>query len=91
MVKRIKLGIVANEFFGMEIGGVGGFGWAARQVASLFNQHPEHGVDAIFLNRTLPRDATAGKAVVHNTRIITRDADDGSCRSCYAERIDLCC
>jgi hypothetical protein len=48
---RIKLGIIANEFFELELGGMGGFGWAARQVARLFNREPRHGVEAVFLSR----------------------------------------
>ncbi|MBV9927402.1 MAG: glycosyltransferase family 4 protein [Acidobacteria bacterium] len=68
--KSIKVGIVANEFFGREVGGFGGFGWAARQVALLFNEHPELGFEAVFLNRTLPRAAGGGR--VHNTPLITR-------------------
>ena len=89
-IKRIKLGIVANEFFGREVGGAGGFGWAARQVANLFNQHPEHGVDAVFLNRTLQRDEDAVESLVHDTRMIARDATWLSdLRRLRAERFDL--
>jgi glycosyltransferase involved in cell wall biosynthesis len=71
--KRIKVGIVANEFFGREVGGFGGFGWAARQVARLFNGHPEHGFEAVFLNRTLPREAGGRLAHAQDTPLITRD------------------
>jgi glycosyltransferase involved in cell wall biosynthesis len=85
-LKRIKLGIVSNEFFGHEIGGMGGFGWAARQVANLFNKHPQHGVEAVFLNRTL--QCTNNQ--VHNTPIIARDGGRlSSLRMLRAERIDL--
>jgi glycosyltransferase involved in cell wall biosynthesis len=55
------VGVVANEFFGPEVGGMGGFGWAARQVARLFRERPEHGFEAVFLNRTLP-SSSAGAA-----------------------------
>jgi glycosyltransferase involved in cell wall biosynthesis len=86
--KRIKVGIVANEFFGREVGGFGGFGWAARQVARLFNEHPEHGFEAVFLNRTLPSSAGGGR--VHNTPLITRNGGRLSeIRSVRAERPDL--
>jgi glycosyltransferase involved in cell wall biosynthesis len=89
-IKRIKLGIVANEFFGREVGGAGGFGWAARQVANLFNQHPEHGVDVVFLNRTLQRDEAAVESLVHDTRMIARDATWLSdLQRLRAERFDL--
>lgn len=69
-LRRIKVGIVANEFFGSEVGGFGGFGWAAREVARLFNGRPELGFEAVFLNRTLP--ASAGRSFAHDTPLITR-------------------
>jgi glycosyltransferase involved in cell wall biosynthesis len=89
-LKRIKLGIVANEFFSREIGGIGGFGWAARQVANLFNKHPEHGVEPVFLNRTLQPGGGATRLRVHDTPLLTRRAGRlSSVRSLRAERFDL--
>jgi glycosyltransferase involved in cell wall biosynthesis len=86
--KRIKVGIVANEFFGREVGGFGGFGWAASQVARLFNGRPELGFEAIFLNRTLPTSAGGGFA--HDTPLITRDGGRLlDIRGVRAERPDL--
>ncbi|HEX8146491.1 MAG TPA: glycosyltransferase family 4 protein [Pyrinomonadaceae bacterium] len=86
--KRIKVGIVANEFFGREVGGFGGFGWAARQVARLFNGQPAHGFEAVFLNRTLPPSAGGGRA--HDTPLITREGGRLSdIRGVRAERPDL--
>jgi glycosyltransferase involved in cell wall biosynthesis len=89
--QRIKLGIVANEFFHPEFGGVGGFGWAARQVANLFNEHPEHGVEAVFLNRTLlPPGSRDVVARVHDTPLIMRGQGRlASLRRLRAERFDL--
>ncbi len=43
--RRIKVGIVANEFFDRRLGRMGGFGWAAAQVASCFRDEPDVGVD----------------------------------------------
>lgn len=87
-VKRIKVGIVSNEFFGHEVGGFGGFGWAARQVALLFNGQTEHGFEAVFLNRTLPH--SAGGVRAHDTPLITRDGRRLSdIRGVWAERPDL--
>jgi glycosyltransferase involved in cell wall biosynthesis len=70
--ERIRVGIVANEFFHREFGGMGGFGWAARQAARLFKEHPEHGFEAIFLNRTLPPAGDGGHTSAHDTPMITR-------------------
>jgi glycosyltransferase involved in cell wall biosynthesis len=87
-IKRIKLGIVANEFFGQQIGGIGGFGWAARQVAKLFNERPEHGVEAVFLKATLQPDG-ATNVRVHDTPLITRgEGRLSSVRRLRAERLD---
>ena len=50
MQKRLKLAIVSDEFFDPEIGRMGGFGWAARQVARCFNDNPDLGVDPVFVS-----------------------------------------
>lgn len=89
-LKRIKVGIVANEFFSQEAGGFGGFGWAARQAARLFNGYPAHGFEAVFLNRTLPSSGGGRRSRVHDTPLITRGGGRVSdARSLRAERPDL--
>lgn len=45
----LRVGIVANEFFDQKIGRVGGFGWAARKAASVFNKHPKCNIKTWFL------------------------------------------
>ena len=50
MQKRLKLAVVSDEFFDPEIGRMGGFGWAARQVARCFNDNPDLGVDPVFVS-----------------------------------------
>jgi glycosyltransferase involved in cell wall biosynthesis len=88
--KRIKVGVVANEFFGLEAGGMGGFGWAAREVSRLFNGHPEHGFEAVFLKPTLPPAGDAGRARVHDTPLITRGPGRlSSVRGVRDARLDL--
>ena len=63
----MNLGIVADEFFCPEVGRMGGFGWAARQVAKFFNSKPELGVRVTFYaaRRANPGDP----ASVHDTPI----------------------
>lgn len=88
--ERIKVGIVANEFFHRELGGIGGFGWAARQVALLFKERPERGFEAVFLNRTLPPAGDGVRALAHGTPLITRSGGRLSgVRSVKTERLDL--
>ena len=58
MKKRIKLGVIADEFFEPAMGRMGGFGWAARQVSRIFNDDPSQGVDVVFLSGELRSSAT---------------------------------
>jgi hypothetical protein len=64
----MNLGIVADEFFCRDVGRMGGFGWAARQVARFFNSRPELGVRVTFFaaRRPYPGDP----ASVHDTPIV---------------------
>jgi glycosyltransferase involved in cell wall biosynthesis len=88
--RRIKLGIVANEFYDLKIGRMGGFGWAARQVANLFNEHPEHGVEVTFLNRTLQLGGDTTNLQVHQTPLLTRPKGRlAGIRQLRAEKFDL--
>jgi len=51
--RKLKLGVVANEFFDASVGRFGGFGWATRQVARFFTARPELGVEVVFLSREM--------------------------------------
>ena len=67
---RLHLGIVANEFFEPTIGRMGGFGWAARQVARFFRTHPTLGVDVSFISRELRAGPSSADLTVHGSRLI---------------------
>jgi hypothetical protein len=41
--KRIKVAVIANEFFELYQGRMGGFGWATRQVTNYFNSNSNLG------------------------------------------------
>lgn len=43
------IGIVSNEFFDLELGRMGGFGWAARRSAETFARAPELGLRPVLL------------------------------------------
>ena len=49
MSGRLTLGVVANEIFSADVGRMGGFGWAVRQVAHLFAAEPGLGVDVVLM------------------------------------------
>ena len=88
--KRLKLGIVANEFFDRKIGRMGGFGWAAWKVSKLFNEHPEYGVETTFLTQSIPFAGDPTSIRVHGTRLINREGGRlTSIRRLRAEKLDL--
>lgn len=66
----MKLGIVANEFFDENIGRMGGFGWAARQVATFFNSRPDLGVDVVFLAAGIKNRSGARYTRIHDTMVV---------------------
>ena len=72
MKKRIKLGVIADEFFDREMGRMGGFGWAARQLSRIFNDDPSQGVDVVFLSGELRSSETLQETRTHGTRVILR-------------------
>jgi glycosyltransferase involved in cell wall biosynthesis len=74
-MKRIKLGLVANEFFDLSLGRMGGFGWATRQLARYFGSHPELGIDLVFFTGELCGSIERREIVVHDTRLILKQAD----------------
>ena len=70
-MRRLKLGVLANEFFDPELGRMGGFGWAARQIARCFAD-PALGVDVVYLTGELRARPGQQEVVVHGTRLIPR-------------------
>ena len=71
-MKRIKLGIIANEFFDISLGRMGGFGMAVRQVAQCFNTDDELAVDAVFIAGELREVDNQIEIISHNTRLLLR-------------------
>ena len=90
ITRRIKLGIVANEFFDLSSGGKGGFGWAARQVATCFNACPNLGVDVVFLSRDIFKTLINQTAIqVHGTKLIPPADNMNYWRQIRAEKLDV--
>ena len=88
-MKRIKLGVVANEFFDLDRGRMGGFGWAARQIARVF-QDTSLGVDVVYLTGELRATLADGAASVHGTRLLLRQPSlIRDIRQTRAEDVDL--
>lgn len=66
----MKLGIIANEFFEPAVGRMGGFGWAARQVAKFFASYPDLAVNVVFLAVGLTGGSKMNPTRIHETRLI---------------------
>ena len=66
----MRLGIVADEFFSQDVGRMGGFGWAARQVARVFKQQPHLGVSVLFLAARLKSPNGSSHARIHDTPLL---------------------
>ena len=84
----LRLGIVADEFFAKESGRMGGFGWAARQVAGVFTP-PDLGVRVFFLAAHSFRRGRAGVDTLHDTPIIYRGAGPRYEHALRRSRLDL--
>jgi len=82
----MNLGIVADEFFSREVGRMGGFGWAARQVAAFFNARRDLGVRVTFFAARPP--GPGDPASVHDTPIVfcdPRTAHQGALAGCMPD------
>jgi glycosyltransferase involved in cell wall biosynthesis len=82
----MNLGIVADEFFHQQVGRMGGFGWAARQVATFFNSRRELGVHVTFYAARPP--GPGDPARIHDTPIVfcdPRAAHSGAPGGCNAD------
>lgn len=88
--KRIKLGILANEFFEVSKGRIGGFGWAASRVAQCFNQNPELGVEVVFLAGETYGNPNEADPIIHNTPLILRQKNKlAYTKRIWQDKIDL--
>ena len=86
----MRLGIVASEFFEPRIGRIGGFGWAARQVARLFRSRPDLGVEVVFIGVGLTIPQTLRGARIHDTPLITFSSRDSYEKALEDHKPDLC-
>ncbi len=67
----VKIGVLANEFFDLTLGRLGGFGWAARQVARCFQDHAL-GVEVVYFTGELRAAPGRSETTVHGTRLVLR-------------------
>lgn len=72
MRKRLKLGVITDEFFDASLGRLGGFGWAARRLGEIFNGDPTLGVDLVYIAGEHYAEPGRSEARVHGSRVILR-------------------
>src|ERR1700722_1600836 len=85
----MNIGIVANEFFDEELGRMGGFGWAARQVARFFHSNPQLGVTVLFLAAGLTSRDGRLQTYSHDTLLIFDPAAPNCQQTIARHRLDL--
>lgn len=76
---KIKLGLIANEFYDLSLGRMGGFGVAIRQVSDCFNYDPGLDVEPVFLSSGLSNTISESEVYAHGTRLILLPKDKSKC------------
>jgi glycosyltransferase involved in cell wall biosynthesis len=87
--RPIRLGVIASEFFDPRVGGMGGFGWAARSLAKHLNREAS-GVEMVYLASDLHATADKKEDRLNGSRVVLRRASRlGNVRAVRHERLDL--
>jgi glycosyltransferase involved in cell wall biosynthesis len=87
---RLKVALVANEFFELGYSRMGGFGWAARQLARCFGADPGLGVDLVLVDAASRQAEARLEGRLHGCPIlVARDTPLGFARRVWQERFDL--
>jgi glycosyltransferase involved in cell wall biosynthesis len=89
--RPLKLGIIASELFDPKLTGIGGFGWATKQVSRCFSGEPSLGVETVLLmTRPVAEAEAAARTELHGSRILWRAPKiTDHIRRVRAERFDL--
>ena len=94
--RRLRVGVVANEFFAPELGSehrlhgrMGGFGWAARQVVRCFADR-KLGVDVVLISGEHVATEAQTELTVHGTRLLLKRSDEAAqAAAVRAEGLDV--
>ncbi len=89
--RPLRLGVVTSEVFDTRVGGIGGFGWATRQVCKCFSEQPGLGVEVMLLMaRRVDRAVTKYLPELHGVRVLWPDASVVKhFRAIRREKLDL--
>ncbi len=89
MKKKVRVGILANELFSKDVGRMGGFGWAMRQVSECFSNAQDLGFEAVLLMGERARSAEFPRTL-HNSPVFWRAHSNWTwLRQLRAARIDV--
>jgi glycosyltransferase involved in cell wall biosynthesis len=87
--RRIRLGVIASEFFDPREGPMGGFGWAARMLSQMFDR-PSSGAEVVYLASRPPATPRWKENRVHGSQLLLRRASRfGNLCMLQRERFDL--
>jgi glycosyltransferase involved in cell wall biosynthesis len=90
MKRPLRLGVVTDEFFDLQLGRMGGFGWAARQLSVLFGEESPRRVEVVYLASQLNAEGARTEATAHGSRVILRRSTRlANMLAARRERIDL--
>ena len=90
MGKRLKLGVITDEFFDASLGRLGGFGWAARRLGEIFNGDPSLDVELVYVAGEHVATPDRAEAQVHGSRVILRQRSRlANLRAMQREHFDL--
>jgi len=81
---------VTDEFMDPSLGRLGGFGWAARQLARIFAEDESLGVEIVYLAGEQTAESGRDEVRAHGTRVVLRQSTGfGNLRRVRRERLDL--
>jgi len=87
---RLKVAVIANEFFELGYSRMGGFGWATRQLARCFGSDPGLGVDVVLVDAASRQVKDGFDGRLHGCPVlVARDNPLGFARRVWKERFDL--
>ena len=90
MRKRLRLGVITDEFFDASLGRLGGFGWAARRLGEIFNADGSLGVDLVYVAGEQYAEVGKPESRVHGSRVMLRQRSKfANMRAMQRERFDL--
>lgn len=72
IVRQVKIGILADEFFVPDLQGMGGFGWAAWQLIEHLRQEFGNRVEPVFVSGELRDEPDGGELRIHGCRVLRR-------------------